>query len=1565
MPIMNKKILLLNLLFFGVFTLRLQAQGLFACPGLSNASSTCAQSCINCNLDGLTGLNNIPLPPGAPNSLCHDDIILENPRFFGFIAGSTNLNMAVFPTNCQTGQGLEGAFIDNCTTTIGCLPGPNPLNGFGAFVMSATNLVVGRPYQLVIDGYNGDVCNFSFLVMNGSTQGPPLGPIDSIEGLDHVCPNATTTYSIPPVNNAVSYTWSAPAGSSINGGNSVRILPATGNNTVQIAFGNAGGNVCVTASNACSPQVTTCFQISNVPLPIHQLADEIVCYGQIPYEWAEEPHTILAAPGTYNLTSSIYDSYLGCDSIVKQKLTVLPLNQVNLPLRYLCKNECFTINGIEYCETGTFQEFLYTDNGCDSIVNFSLRVIPSKAVVAQPDTITCAVTSVPLSGVGSTTGNTVSYRWLDPTGQTISNAITATATQPGLFALIVTNTIGGNACMDTALVNVPGNLTPPLANAGPDKVLTCIVTQVQLQGVGSVGADFTYFWKAQLGGNIVSGVTTLNPIVNAPGAYTLRVTNNHNGCTAISNAVVTAQIAPPVVTAAGGDFTCSMPHVDLQVSTNAADPGFSWTGPNNFESTLQSPTVNVPGTYAVVVTNGVTGCTASATAQVNAGNDTPDLAVTGGGITCVEDQVVLGATSSVPGMTYQWSGPNGFSSGLQNPLAFVVGNYEVVATAPNGCTNTAIAIVSLNNTPPGTSLASSGSLNCVNETVNVLATSMGNPANLIHTWTLPDGSEQNSGSSAFLPATAPGTYSVLVNNTATGCSSNAAFTVVEYADVSVSIDKYDAPRCFGSNDGSLSALPAGGNGNYTFLWSNGATTNVIVDLGQGNYDVTVSDGENCSATLSLLVLEPAPVNTNATSTAQSAIGVSDGTAAAIPTGGTLPYTFVWSTGETTAEIVALSPGSYTVTVTDDKGCTAEKTVNVSQFDCTLQTLVLPQNITCFGADNGSATLQFLSGESPFTILWSTGDTLPSVNDLSIGQYSVSITDANNCPEVQSFSIQEPAILMANASGSTTSGLGTNDGTASANPIGGSGTYFYTWSNGEETDVISGLAAGTYTVIVQDDQGCLSEQSVEVLPGNCNLITDFQNANPTCYGYNNGSSTILLTGGSGGFSYAWSNGGTSATVSGLTAGTHTVSITDQNGCSISVSTSLSDPAALSLTVESNVSTTCPNAPEGSVTVSVAGGSGALFVGWSNGQAGYVATFLTAGVYTAVVTDEFGCTAATSVEILSNDTEAPVIIASNTNVAIGPDGTVVLTVQNTNMSVTDNCALASVVFQPTEFQCTQLGNHLVTVTATDAAGHVVSQSLTVTVVDNSAPILICSPSLVVCFEDNPVSYQAPNATDNCLINGGVFNITQGLPIGAVFPLGSTTTTYSFTDAQGNTGTCSFEVTVLSPQTIVVDTVINDINFQQVGGIFIQVGGGLPPYTYAWILNGQTVSNQQNITGIAAGDYTVIVTDDNGCIAGSQSIVVSNTSATSTPVAMDGIRVFPNPTADNLSVLLPDAMVDQSVFLQLLDQTGRRVVDQVSLREKQIDLTFPGLSNGLYFLVVRVGGNQMVRKVVLNRP
>lgn len=1561
----KNKFVLTCVLLFVAMGMHLQAQGLFACPGLSNASSTCATSCINCNLDGLTGINNIPLPPGAPGTLCHDQIILDNPRWYGFIAGSSNLTIAVFPTNCQTNQGLEAAIVEDCNAIPLCLPGPNPLTGFGAFPVSVSGLTVGHPYQLVIDGFNGDVCNFAFQVLAGSTVPPPMGTVDPIQGQTQVCPNATTTYTVPPVDNAVSYTWTAPTGASINGGGNTTTLPATGNNnSVEVHFGNSGGNICVTASNACSPPVTVCLPVSDVPIPVTILPEAVICNELLPYEWPEEPHNIVAAPGTYTFTSTAYQSYLGCDSVVRQTLKVLPRNIVNLPLKYLCKDECFEINGAIYCETGSYQEHLVSYQDCDSLVNFSLYKIQVKAVIQKPDTITCSVTSVPLSGAGSSTGNTVSYQWQDPNNMVIGNAISATATMPGQYALIVTNLVGGVQCKDTAYTNVIGNLTPPVANAGPDMTISCAIPQVQLQGSGSMGSNYSYFWKPLLGGNIVTGVNTLTPTVNAAGTYSLRVTNIHNGCTAVSNAKVTALTSPPTAVVTGGTLTCGNPSVTVQLTTNAVNGTFSWAGPNNFTSSQQNPVVNVAGTYTVTVTDGVSGCTNSALATVLDNTNPPGVDATGGAITCAQTSVTLNATSMTQGVTFSWTGPGGFTSSQASPTVTVVGDYTVVVHAPNGCTSSDVATVSLNNTPPGTTLSASSALNCSNSTVNLLATSMGNPADLNHEWTLPGGGTTNTGTQSFLSANTPGVYSVLVTNTATGCTSIASFTLVQRSNVTASFSSQQDATCSDAMNGSLTVSGAGGNGTFTYLWGNGNNTDTNSGLGAGVYVVTVTDGEGCSAVASATITAPAVLQVNGSSTNQSANGVSDGTASANPVGGTSPYSYLWSTGETTQTISGLAPGAYTVTTTDSHGCTAAQTLNVSAYNCTIQTSVAVTDISCFGQADGSATLNIAGGASPFTILWSTGDTTAVLDSLPAGQYSVSVTDAANCPESHTFTVLEPQVLQANATGSTTSGVNSTDGTATANPTGGTGTYHYLWDTGDTTQSIANLAPGSYRLTVTDDRGCVAITTVEVLAGNCGLTTSLLITGPGCHGNSTGQATVLVSGGGGPFTYLWNTGDTTATITDVPAGMYVVSITNDAGCEIQSGVDVPEPPAIVVAPDVITPTSCVNLPEGAASLSISGGTGALSVEWSNGADTAAITGLIGGTYTATVTDENGCSSSLTVAIVSNDTISPVLAPLASVVSIGPDGTVTLNAQNVNTGVSDNCSITSMIFIPSNFNCMQLGEHIITVIAADDSGNTTSATMSVTVVDNTSPTLICSPSLVLCFEDNPVTYQAPTASDNCLVNGGSFNIIEGLPIGAVFPVGSTTTTYSFTDAQGNMGTCSFEVTILPDLLLVVDTVINDFNNQHIGSAFVHVTGGLSPYTYSWTQgDSMQVAMSQNLSGQGGGDYTLVVTDDNGCTT-SQTVTILSTSATKTPTSLDAVRVFPNPTSGMLNVLLPDDLLGHDVFIQAYDLTGRKMLELNSLHDKQIAFDMQDFASGLYTLVIRANGSQIVRKIVVSK-
>jgi len=1558
--------LLQSLIFFLLLSSGLRAQGLFSCQPSPNlpGTSKCTTSCINCNLHDTQSSTNIPIPPGETVCL---GIALDNPRWFGFIAGTAALTLEIIPSNCSGPNGLEAAVIKDCGTfALACQNGV--LGGAGQPIfLIMNNLVVGENYQLVVDGFFGETCNFIIKEFSGSTIPPPLGAIGAIQGLSQVCPQATVTYSIVPVSGAVSYTWTSPPGTQINNGPNSVTLDATTGYTVDIKFGNVGGSICVTASNACSPAVQACKQVSNVPLPIFNLPDETICYENTPYDWPEAPYTTLVAPGTYTLVSTPYSSYIGCDSIVRQKIKILPWNIRTLPPIFLCQGEAYTINGVDYNQTGTYQEVLQTEfTGCDSTVNFSIIVIPVNAVAQQPDTITCAIASVPLTGNGSTTGgNSVIYNWINSSGQSISNTLNATATAQGNYYLIVQNSAGGKTCKDTAAVVVPADLAVPQAVSGPPQVLNCAITQVQLQGSGSVGAQYTYFWTASNGGNIVSGTTTLTPTANAAGTYKLRVTNQSNGCTANSTTTVTIQNVPPTLSLSGGTFTCTTPTVTLQSTTNAFNATYAWTGPNGYTSNLQNPTVNLDGDYVLVVTDGTTGCTSTGVATVVANNAPPGASAGSGAITCADTIFALNGASPTGGSGFSWTGPNGFISTLPNPLITVPGTYNLLVTGTNGCTSTAVSTVNLNNTPPGASATVSSSLNCNNTLVNLVSTSTTNPAILSHVWTNPDGSLDTTGTVALLVVNTPGVYGVVITNTTSGCVSTASVTVIQHQNVSASISAQQNVSCFGANDGSLSAAATGGDGQYTYLWNNGADTAAIANLNNGTFTVTITDSENCSATVTSIVTEPEAVNANVSATSQSALGVNDGTAMANTTGGTPVYTYLWNTGDLTQTITGLEPGFYTVTVTDTNGCTNVQTANVSPYNCVIEALVQSGNVSCYGAADGSASLNISGGAMPFTLSWSNGAVTDTVNNLEPGQYAVSLIDGANCPVVVNFVITGPDTLLANAAGTGTSGPTTNNGTAAAAPSGGSGLYNYEWSTGETSAAIAGLSGGLYTVTVTDSNGCTAIQTVEVPVGNCGLESDFLSIQPTCSGLSNGEATVVINGGTGPFSYNWSSGGNQATESGLGGGVYQISLTDANGCEVIDTVLLTEPPALSIALDSTTVTTCATAPEGSASVSATGGTGLVSFAWSDGQTGQSAINLIEGTYAATATDENGCTSTIPVSIITIDLEAPVILADSVEVPLGPIGSVTLTTQNLGAQVSDNCQIASVSIEPNAFQCDDLGNHEVSITVTDDAGNVSSDTITVTIVDNSSPTLVCPASIVRCFGNTLVEYAAPTATDNCLGIGGVFVLLQGQPSGTNFPQGTTTNIYSYTDGQGNVGSCSFEVTLLSQLTVALDSVINDNGDNHVGAIDITVSGSLSPYSFEWQLNGQIIPDTtEDLNGIGHGDYTVFITDANGCTVQSQVIEVDSLTSTGNPSLIELVGIYPNPTSGRVTVVFPDQFIGKDAYLSVFDATGRRVKEQQSNQQKQVQVDLSGLSDGLYSMLIRIEGQQTVRKIVVDK-
>ena len=810
-----------------------------------------------------------------------------------------------------------------------------------------------------------------------------------------------------------------------------------------------------------------------------------------------------------------------------------------------------TGNPAPYDSPGTQSVTVTDDNGCTRTATFTVNqnIIAPVANAGPPATLTCTQTTAMLNGAGSSTGPNVSYLWTASNGGNIisgSTTLTPTVNAAGTYTLQVTNITNG--CTATASTTVSSNINPPGASA-TGGTLTCAVTSLVIHA-SSPTPGVTYAWSGP--GGFTS--TLQNPTVNLQGNYVVTVTNPVNSCTSTATAVVTQNTTPPtVVIATPPNLNCINTSIQLDAtgSSQGANFTYQWTTTSGNIVTganTLTPTVNAPGTYIFLETNVTNGCTATGSVSVAQDIAPPGATASANGqITCTILSVQLNGNSPAQPVTYSWTGPNNFTSTQQNPTTGTPGNYILTVTSgTNGCTSTATATVNQNITPPTAIIAAPANLNCNNTTVQLNASGSSQGANFTYLWTTANGNIV-SGATTLTPTVGSvGTYNLLITNTSNGCTATAATTVSQTPPVTATASTTNV-SCNGGTNGTATVTPGGGAGTFTYTWSNSATTATISNLPAGTYTVTVSDAENCTATATATVTQPGVLQANATATGETANGANDGTATAAPTGGTPAYTYLWSTNATTATIINLAPGNYTVTVTDENDCTTVQTVTVNSFNCALTATLSSNNVSCHGANDGMVTVNLTGAALPVIYDWSNGDTTQTISNLTPGTYSVSITDGNGCPASLTVSITEPPVLSANASATAETSQDANDGTASAQPAGGTPSYSYLWSNGDTTANITNLAPGSYTVTVTDNNECTVSQTVVVNSFNCAITANISSANVSCSGSADGQATVTLNGGALPFTYLWSNGDTTATISNLTVGTYSVTVTDANNC----------------------------------------------------------------------------------------------------------------------------------------------------------------------------------------------------------------------------------------------------------------------------------------------------------------------------------------------------------------------------------------------------------------------------------
>lgn len=564
-----------------------------------------------------------------------------------------------------------------------------------------------------------------------------------------------------------------------------------------------------------------------------------------------------------------------------------------------------------------------------------------------------------------------------------------------------------------------------------------------------------------------------------------------------------------------------------------------------------------------------------------------------------------------------------------------------------------------------------------------------------------------------------------------------------------------------------------------------------------------------------------------------------------------------------------------MTVTDGNFCTSVRTYVVTQPD-QLSITESIGNITCFGANDGIISASATGGSGGYFYSWSTNGSGPLISNLGPGDYTLTVTDANLCQTVETYTVIEPSALVAQINTTDASSEQVADGTAAAVVNGGTPDYSYSWSNGAFGPGITNLSVGSYSVTITDANGCEIIQYFSIEAPDCQLSVQVTGNEVSCAGGNDGIATANVSNNSGNVGYQWSTGSTNQTVTGLPAGTYSVTVTD-NACAVTKTVTIAAPSAI--VINSSVASPTCTSNNGSITINTSGGTPTYTYLWSNGATTQNINNIGAGTYLVTVTDSRQCSRVETIVVSAIDSQAPV--ASNTDVTIYLDeqGSATLDVIPADYLFNDNCSMASVSYQTNVFSCDDIGTNTTLATGTDNAGNSSQSVITVHVVDTIVPSATCPGNITEGICQGAPVWDDLQVSDNCLVAS--VQQTSGYPLGTVFPLGVTTNTFLVTDNSGNQSTCSFDVTITEGLAIHLNVKNMSCNNVENGSAVVDITNLVAPYTILWS-NGAT---SPQIINLAAGQYEVTITDGNGCFS-STSFVISNPA----PIEMKVVAITP---------------------------------------------------------------------------
>lgn len=759
-----------------------------------------------------------------------------------------------------------------------------------------------------------------------------------------------------------------------------------------------------------------------------------------------------------------------------------------------------------------------------------------------------------------------------------------------------------------------------------------------------VGQNVTFWWDQNINGAtfVQTGGGTSDTIIGpnpsgtfnwtppAVGVYTFLVSMQDDNCpiTGRNQFTFTIMVNPAITVNATASALCDQGSFNATVTGGSAPFSYTWSGTGGFTGSGPSTTFTYPGPgnylYAVTVTD-ASGCTDTYSGSVLVPG-APTLTTSFTSVSCNggnDGTLTVSANGGTAPYTYSWNTtPQQTTATATNVSA---GNYTATVTDATGCTSTAAVILTepsaLSTTMSATDATCNGSQD---GTATVLAA--GGTAPYSYAWSTTP--VQTTATATGLGASG---YTVTVTD-ANGCILSDGVTVSDPPEITL-LTLPTPPTCNGGSNGTAEVQSLGGTPPYSYSWNTSPvqTTPIATGLNAGTYTVTVTDANACIGTSTATVAEPTALTGNTSQTDVTCNTGADGTATVTASGGVPPYSFAWNTApvQTAATASGLTAGNWSVTITDNNGCTEIKTVTIAE-PTALTLAVTSTDVTCNGAQDGTATATVTGGTAPYSYSWTTNPTQTSAaaTGLSGGSYTVVVTDAQGCSLSGAVTIAEPTALSLSVSGTDPTCSGGNNGDATATLTGGTAPYSFVWNTtpAQTAATAINLGAGTWQVIASDANGCSLTDTITLVEASAiNLLSTVTDV--SCNGGSDGTATVFPSGGTPPFTYLWNTtpAQTTALISNLSPGNYGVTVQDANGCTESLTMTVGEPSSIAISFNSSP-ISCFGGSDGSISANASGGVGPYVYSWSTtpAQTTSTATGLVAGTYTLTLTDANGCT-----------------------------------------------------------------------------------------------------------------------------------------------------------------------------------------------------------------------------------------------------------------------------------------------------------------------------------------------------